>query len=387
MRKISLYLPFLFLLTLTVDASAAISIKAGSTCQSIGKSVQSSGKIFTCVKSGKRKIWDKGKPIQPPATPIPTASPSSSPSSAQPAFIEPAKPTSFENLVENADGITYWAWKLAQDRKKNLGKTDVNFVIQIGPNTTMKVKEPLKHLQLVADFFSNRTQVKNAYVTFYDYPDVAWAQEQDSKVSVQPRPREVADSCASSDRCNGGNAYVDRALNGFNYLSSSLKFTDEIVQTNGTVVIHEYFHTLQTLPLEKSGQKGLPIVWMPDWVREGSAQWLSTSLTFDDFKSYMIYRKSDADQDLYKSRYSEQQVSDVLSINTGQSNNGWLAYNVGARAMEALVLIKGIDSMLELYDEGAAGNSFEEAFKKIYGIDWSTAKPILSKAISKSLRS
>jgi hypothetical protein len=97
----------------------------------------------------------------------------------------------------------------------------------------------------------------------------------------------------------------------------------------------------------------------------------------------MNYRKTDADQELYRNHFTEQQISDVLTINDGRSSNGWLAYNVGAKVIEALVLMKGIDSILEFYDEGARGSSFETAFKKIYQIDWMIAKPILMKAISK----
>jgi hypothetical protein len=50
--------------------------------------------------------------------------------------------------------------------------------------------------------------------------------------------------------------------------------------------------------------------------------------------------------------------------------------------MEALVVIKGVDSILDLYQEGAKGNSFEIAFKNVYGLSWNEAKPILSQAIA-----
>jgi hypothetical protein len=50
--------------------------------------------------------------------------------------------------------------------------------------------------------------------------------------------------------------------------------------------------------------------------------------------------------------------------------------------MEALVVLKGVDSILEFYNLGAKGQSFESAFQNVYGITWAEAKPILTQAIS-----
>ena len=94
------------------------------------------------------------------------------------------------------------------------------------------------------------------------------------------------------------------------------------------------------------------------------------------------YQKNEAESDLYRTKFTAQQVSEVLSINNGISSNGWYAYSVGSKAIEALVVIKGVDSVLELYQEGAKGNSFEVAFKNVYGMSWDEAKPILSQSIA-----
>lgn len=388
MKKIAFLVCLSILTALASQNAFASTAKAGAPCSKIGATAKANGKLFTCIKSGKKKVWNRGVVLpvkqesrdQFPSTLSPAAE---SPEIPVPVFIEPAKATSFDNLVENAKGIPYWAWRATQERRNSLGSTSTNFVINVGPNTTLKVKEPLKYLELTSKFFSNRNQAKTVYVTFFDYPDVAWAQELDSRLSARPRSQEVFDSCSSKKLCNGANAYVDPALNGFNYHSSSLDFTREAVQTNGVVVAHEFFHTLQGIQMETAGLKGIKAVWMPDWIREGSAQWFSTALLFEDFEMYMEYRKNDADQELYRTKFTEQQVAEVLSANDGVSSNGWLAYNVGARAVEALVLVKGIDSILELYDEGAKGLPFETAFKNVYGIEWNIAKPILCRAISK----
>ena len=134
---------------------------------------------------------------------------------------------------------------------------------------------------------------------------------------------------------------------------------------------------------QATGQK---TAWMPDWIREGSAEWLSTAMYFSDYSSLMMYQISRSEADLYSKRYSPTDISKILSTNTGISDNGWLAYNVGGKAVEILVVLKGVDSILELYVEGSKGVPFEQAFEKIYGISWEKAKPILSAVISKKYR-
>jgi hypothetical protein len=84
--------------------------KAGTVCKTLNQKVTSGGLVYTCIKSGSKKVWSKGvkvvvKPAPKPAptskpsitptpaptaTPMPSATPSSSPS---PSLSETATPT------------------------------------------------------------------------------------------------------------------------------------------------------------------------------------------------------------------------------------------------------------------------------------------------------
>lgn len=78
MKKASIFLVSISLFTSTFTATAAV--KAGASCNKAGATSTISGKKFTCIKSGKKLVWDKGVVIKSLApTPITTPSPTPTP--------------------------------------------------------------------------------------------------------------------------------------------------------------------------------------------------------------------------------------------------------------------------------------------------------------------
>ena len=53
--------------------------KASATCSKLGQTIDYQGKRFTCIKSGSKRVWDKGVTIRLSPTPKPTLSPSTTP--------------------------------------------------------------------------------------------------------------------------------------------------------------------------------------------------------------------------------------------------------------------------------------------------------------------
>jgi hypothetical protein len=51
--------------------------------------------------------------------------------------------------------------------------------------------------------------------------------------------------------------------------------------------------------------------------------------------------------------------------------------------MDALVAVGGIDKTFDVQTARSDGMSFEEAFKKVYGISWDDASLVLSKTASR----
>ena len=92
MRKAMRLFPVLLSLALVASvAQAATAPKVGSACKKAGQTITAGGKKYTCVKSGKKLVWNKGVTVvvptpTPSATPTPTATPT--PSATPTAIVE-----------------------------------------------------------------------------------------------------------------------------------------------------------------------------------------------------------------------------------------------------------------------------------------------------------
>jgi len=88
MRKALRILAVLLSLTLIVSVAQA-AVKAGTACSKLGSTSTVSGKKYTCIKSGKKLVWNQGVAV---AAPKPTSSPSTS-ASATPSSSPSSTPT------------------------------------------------------------------------------------------------------------------------------------------------------------------------------------------------------------------------------------------------------------------------------------------------------
>ena len=65
---------FIALALFLVPINAIAAVKAGDSCKKVGVTATANGKKFTCVKSGKKLLWNKGVAVVKP-TPTPTPTP------------------------------------------------------------------------------------------------------------------------------------------------------------------------------------------------------------------------------------------------------------------------------------------------------------------------
>lgn len=79
MKRLSIGVAVLLILPL-LPAAAATTPKAGGACLRVGKTAVASGKKFTCIRSGKKLLWNKGVALaKPQLTPKPTPTPTPAP--------------------------------------------------------------------------------------------------------------------------------------------------------------------------------------------------------------------------------------------------------------------------------------------------------------------
>ena len=91
MKRILLVSLTLWSLVLVAPPSSA-AVKAGSACTKQGVKQISGGKSYTCIKQGKKFVWNKGVAVKKPAPAVtPTAAPTA-PASSTPAATPTASP-------------------------------------------------------------------------------------------------------------------------------------------------------------------------------------------------------------------------------------------------------------------------------------------------------
>ena len=66
-KSFALLLSILLLIALPISSSSAAT-KAGSKCAKAGATSISAGKKYTCIKSGKKLVWNKGVTVKKPSS-------------------------------------------------------------------------------------------------------------------------------------------------------------------------------------------------------------------------------------------------------------------------------------------------------------------------------
>ena len=187
------------LLTVTIalvllQPIATAAVKAGAKCSKAGATSISAGKKFTCVKSGTKLTWNKGVVVKKP-TPAATVSPTPTPT----ATPTPKAPTSFDDLVENYQGIAFAAWSKSREKILTSKKTDITLKMIMGPSSQLTYKEPLIPIDLVSRMYAGNVEPIEIYYLAFNYADREWAVNQMESILPNSGSRWVTDIIADND--------------------------------------------------------------------------------------------------------------------------------------------------------------------------------------------
>jgi hypothetical protein len=406
-RSLALAIILCFL-GLSLPTHSVAAAKAGSACPKIGKTAVIGGKKFTCVKSGKKSIWKKAVATKYPGTGVKKTDEEKSSPSAGTKWLAPSKmPSSFADLYENREGISYKALQVtAEIMAKNVAKVPPIEVL-VGPSTTPWSSNHEEVVKLTSSAFSKLINPKKLYVFFHNFKDKSWAETKLKEILPADEYADwirndggVAGNCQDElSDCLGAKIKTSRK-NEMGFLLIGVSNQVGMLEINGSkygnigveeqnkkgmLVAHELIHILQFGPIAIRSSQNLP----PAWVREGTATlFQNIAVNSSSYQEYMNYRRKSLGEYIERQGIQEDFVVNYLNQKNwiadpwrGGQSIDW-QYQLGARVMEILVALKGPDSALEIYDLMSQNTGFEASFKLAFGISYEDAVPVIAKTLA-----
>ena len=356
----------LLLAGLTTPAQAAIP-KAGAACAKAGitQVVKAGAKTtkFTCVKSGKKTVWNKGvvtiaKPAPKP-TPEPIASGEPNPSTPTP---EPTKDTASSSAADaykasgwakptSSAAIAAAATKsFAEYTATKRQEATVNVVAQAG--TPQYWIDWIKQgVALIATTFEY-PKLTGPYTGFVA-KDVEWLKVEFAKVYGQ----RAADDRAGSFEGAPARGGSDTGVWNLAFIERENLIEKDNVGMKQTPA-HEFFHSVQDRAVGSCVPCGTP-----QWFWEGPAVFVGTQGSnqlgfnkYTDARNWMLDRT--------KHPGTVKLKLEEVTLNDGSMD----PYGIGAIATEFLVANVGMAKFVNVYAQIGTGKSFKDAFKAATGV-------------------
>lgn len=388
MRKTLAVTATVLLLSSVFLASASAAVKAGSPCPKVGKVSATANKTFTCIKAGKKFVWNKGVAIAKPVavTPTPTATP-------EPVATKvPAAPTSFADLEENYQGIPYAVWEKIQSNLALHKSTDLKINFLFGPTTPQRYPNQwtIDAVTLGSRVMGAQKQPAEVKFVQFNKADVPWARIEAEKYISPFRlgnsfPDQASGKCEGAD-CDGAVTNIASDI-GLVLVGVSTPVTRFNIQKfNGQNDLHEYTHAVQGMVFKGKVQSPPPVL-IPCWYSEGQPQAISIPTVAKSAEDYVKIRKGWITDNRwllkdYEPESIQEFFRDTMKVPCN-GPSGSMVYNLGYIVMDSLVAIGGIDKTFDVLTAIADGLSFEDSFKKVYGITWNDASVVLSRVASK----
>lgn len=383
----------LLILAAPVNAAAP---KAGTKCTKKNSTATSSGKLFTCIQSGKKLVWNKGVLIP---KPTPTPSPSSSkptaigdPIGAVGSTTTPTPTPTVAPVFINT--VAKQAFEMIQTAKQQNSNLILTYEVQnfVPKDVADRVRQNTENaVRLYSTFLDSSRQVIIHVYTEKDLPSMSdrdifknrddlkffadwWSKDPATVNSAFGYPGSfLKEGCSAGGQaqCVGkaghaGVAYPSRA---------SSKTLDTF---NLSVVPHEFFHVIQDF----YRYKGEPAYFvteeskdfsMPSLFREGGATFMQMAASHNEieqseavFKFAKDWMLKEYSREITAVETAEDLVALLVKLESGDRSPR--SYALGAAFHEWLLVNHGLNKFVLLTKNHVIGKSFKDLFSETYGI-------------------
>jgi hypothetical protein len=336
MKKLAQVVCFSLSLTLFMSPTFA-AVKAGSACSKVGSKSVSGGKSYTCVKSGKKLVWDKGQKI---VAGVSRIYPDGSGNPNPPIYPETSASKYIQKLIDRTS-LT-----------KSTNKTKVSFIVEPttsnnGPYVKIAQDGTITALKFYSALGLN-IPLENLTVV------LGRSQEWSRKTILQYLPdRDLGTDPLQGGFTLGGKLIYTNLVNGTIHTENPADDSDlsRVIESSDWAAdfAHETFHVFQASSPTKLYET------FPIWMSEGSAQLFGYMTA-----SKMSNGKTSYNQEVQK--YIDWQ-HDTQANCSGpiEEMQPPCNYTQGLFVTEFLVSKYGLDGLVKLLHK-SSGSTFADQF-------------------------
>jgi hypothetical protein len=366
MRKIALGV-LVFISLAMLPTSAANTPKAGASCKKVGTSQTFKSIKYTCIKSGKKLVWNKGVKVSvsiplPTASPTPTVTPTATSTPEAKSFI-PWSTDVTAKQVSDAAQKSFRDWAAAQANKP----TNHQFFIQDGvfPNRAKSLAAADKTgTQLFSQYFSTKS------ITVIGRTE-QWVVQKLNSLGGN------FNSCSINYVPGLDYCWDAQSLQGMVVLTDASFNPSDLGRDGSSLLAHEYFHLVQ-YQLSNNARKhtikdgsALAANLFPAWFAEGTAEFAGFSIaTLAMGSDYWQGRAAMNTYGIGDPAANKNALvdSEIRTYAGTQPNGPTNPYMIGRTATEYLVASAGFQAMLDIWLTYKETKNFEKSFEKAIGI-------------------
>jgi hypothetical protein len=334
---------------------AFANVKAGATCKKVGVTSTALGKTHTCIKSGKKLIWNKG--VSKSSVNVPISVPVDIPISLDNLDVKGVPQKAYSNVIKVLNSRPRASFEPTKFIGANVAQARVN--------------EEIAGLERAIDLWAPYFQPKKFQVVYVVAGDDDWLEKKSAELglgSMVPPGQTWSMRMKMFLPCGFAMAGIANNVPTF-VQCLSRPFSGGVRQTGA----HEYTHLFQ---LSYGGPNGYKI----PWYLEGSASYFGWTLGFHPLDPNLAERKSWVNSQYlnmsaesrspFQSKDLQRFKSVMKSLTHGTDQSiASTSYWAGGLATEVLVALYGFDKFVEFTKNIQTSSDMSSLLKQTYGFD------------------